>query len=40
MVDGGKAKVKTAYDIPDESAVPIDIVSIVGSLLLYGRSAV
>jgi hypothetical protein len=27
MVDGGKAKVKTAYDIPDESAVPIDIVS-------------
>ena len=27
MVDGGKGKVKTAYDIPDESAVPIDIVS-------------
>ena len=37
MVDGGKGKVKTAYDIPDESAVPIDIVStgLVSCVCIY-----
>ena len=39
MVEGGKGKARTAYDIPDESAIPIDIVSTAGSLLLCGRTA-